>query len=108
MSATLNADAPPSGKPQISFTHSSIPVAYTPPLHVAMPVHWKGHFDGKRSYTIILEFVFKTLCVLSFGSRNLDILWSKIGNAETDPNEFVAYKDRVIRKMSTVTVVVSN
>ena len=44
-----------------------------------MPPHWKFSFEGSKSYATALEFVFKFLCLLSFGSRNLDELWSKMG-----------------------------
>ena len=77
------------------------------PQHEEMPDHWKSHFEGNRFYAIILESIFKVLCVLSFGSRTLDDLWSKVGNAERYSQEFLDYKDRIINKMNTVTVVVS-
>ena len=103
MFATQSTDVPPR-KPQVPFLYPTAPSPCVPP----MPDHWKGHFEGKRFYAIVLEYFFKMLCLLSFGSRNLDILWSKVGNGDADPSEFVAYKDRAISKISTVTVVVSH
>ena len=70
-----------------------------------MPPHWKFSFEGSRPYATSLAFVFKLLCLLSFGSRNLDELWSKMGDGE-DSDRFISYKDRLISKVSIVTIVV--
>ena len=77
-----------------------------------MPAHWKFKFDGPRSYAISLELVFKLLCLLSFGSRNLDELWLTVEEANTGevgegPDKFTLYKDRLLNKFSIVTIVVS-
>ena len=79
-----------------------------------MPEHWKATFKGPRIYATLLEFVFRSLCLMSFGSRNLDELWSTMGDAVAEKGErtegserFITYKDRLISKVSIVTVVVS-
>ena len=86
---------------------SSNPDGSPPQIRHPMPPHWKSSFEGSRTYATSLEFSFKWLCLMSFGSRNLDELWSTMGETGEDLDRFISYKDRLISKVSIVTVVVS-
>ncbi|TCD71456.1 hypothetical protein EIP91_010162 [Steccherinum ochraceum] len=70
-----------------------------------MPDHWKCKFAYPRPIAIIMELGFTGLCLLSFGSSDLDELWSIMARAEQDKELFTAYKDRVSSRVSVITIV---
>ena len=103
-----------SNVPNDVLSRTSDPSPYSPPgairtapPHPPMPDHWKSHFEGNRFYTIFPEIIFRVLCLLAVGSYSLEMLWSRIWDAENKPEEFTAFKDRMIAKISTITLVVS-
>ena len=73
------------------------------PSTSALPAHWSCHFDGIPPYTFVVELVFRGLCLISIGSLDLQDLWIKINAEEA---VFVAYKDRLISRVSVMTVAV--
>lgn len=79
--------------------------AFIPP---PMPDHWKCKFAYPRPIAILMELGFTGLCLLSFGSSDLDELWSIMSRAEQDKELFTAYKDRVSSRVSVITIVVSD
>ena len=84
------------------------PEPYVPPLTRPMPAHWQCRFGGNILISAVLELNFRLLCLASFGSRNLNELWSQLPASAKEAEKFVAYKDRIISRISVITVAVSS
>ena len=70
-----------------------------------MPDHWKVEFQVVFPLSTILKFAFMTLCTISLGHNDLEGMWDIcLGHEEI----WTESKDRVLNRISTITVVVSS